>query len=297
MKRTGLYIVLLLWVLAARAQAGAPAAHPAADTTFTHYPVDTAALIERATRWRYDYDSLLSQPLEKSAHALHSVWHVQKHDKVLPILCLLMLGYVTWLRYTFNRELRENITVIANVNLGQQIYRDREFSANIFKLLTFINFTVGAGVLMYLLALHLDVRMPFKADIYNVALPVLALFLLYLAKGLVYRLFNAIFQTGPALQLFRFNALVIYHMLGIGLLPFVLLAAFADPPVDIWSLNAALVLVAIALVLRVYKGLAVAGAASRLQIVYFLLYICTLEVAPMLIAIRLFDMWAVLQPK
>ena len=292
-----MYIVLLLWVLAARAQAGAPAAHPAADTTFTHYPVDTAALIERATRWRYDYDSLLSQPLEKSAHALHSVWHVQKHDKVLPILCLLMLGYVTWLRYTFNRELRENITVIANVNLGQQIYRDREFSANIFKLLTFINFTVGAGVLMYLLALHLDVRMPFKADIYNVALPVLALFLLYLAKGLVYRLFNAIFQTGPALQLFRFNALVIYHMLGIGLLPFVLLAAFADPPVDIWSLNAALVLVAIALVLRVYKGLAVAGAASRLQIVYFLLYICTLEVAPMLIAIRLFDMWAVLQPK
>lgn len=267
------------------------------DTVIIYYPVDTAALLQRITEGRYDIDSLLTQPLEKSAYTRHSVWHVQKRDIVLPILCLIMLAYVTWLRYTFNRELRENISVITNSNLGQQIYRDREFSANIFKLLTFINFAVGSGVLIYLLAVHFDVRMPFETEVYNVLLPVAALFFLYLIKGMVYRLMNAIFRIGTALQLFRFNALVIYHMLGIGLLPFVLLGAFAEPPVDVWSLYAALVLVGIAILLRIYKGLVAAGTTGRLHIVYFLLYICALEVAPMLIAIRLFDMWAGLQPK
>ncbi|HNA58523.1 MAG TPA: DUF4271 domain-containing protein [Chitinophagales bacterium] len=270
--------------------------NPAPDTLI-HYAYDTAALMKRMHFAPVDYDSLLASPNTNRKTAPFSSFHVEKRDLLLPGLCLLMLIYVTWLRYTYGKELRENFTVILNTNLGQQIYRDREFSANIFKFLTFINFALGGGMLVYLTTTYYHVNLPFNQTGLNVALMVMAVFALYLVKGFVYRFVGAVFNITASLRFFRFNALVIYHLLGIGLLPFILLAAFAEPPVNTWALFAALILVAIAIVLRVFKGLTVALSSGKLHILYFLLYICALEVAPLLIAIRLFDLWAGSQPK
>lgn len=296
MKKVLLCSALLLLLISQAGAQDSIAAAPPVDTVI-YYPFDTAALLERMHFATVDYDSLLSAPNADNEQATFTSFHIQKRDLLLPALCLLMLIYVTWLRYTYGRELRENFTVIINANLGQQIYRDREFSANIFKFLTFINFALGAGILIYLTCVFYGVDLPFTTIGYNIAIMVAAVFSIYLVKGFVYRFIGAVFNLTSSLRFFRFNALVIYHLLGIGLLPFILLAAFAEPPVDQWALFAALILVAIALLIRVFKGLTVAAGSGKLHILYFLLYICALEVAPLLIAIRLFDLWAGAQPK
>ncbi len=217
--------------------------------------------------------------------------HIKQRNVILPLVLLIMLAYVTWLRYVFARELNENITVIVNANLGNQIYRDREFSANIFKLLTFLNFAFVGGVLIYLLALRADTNLPFATTAVNICVFISGIVALYLVKGLVIDLTGRVFRVSNALNIFRFNALVIYHLLGIGLLPLVILGAFAKPPVAGWSLTAALVLVAAAFLIRAWKGISALRMLERFHILYFLLYICALEIAPILIALRLFSMW------
>ena len=246
------------------------------------YPVDTQAILEMLKFDKLGYDSLFSIESGPVMIQKPEVHHVTVRDFILPILLLVMLAYVTWLRYVFAKELGENLTVILNSNLGQQIYRDREFSANIFKLLTFV----------YLLTQYFELEMPFKLAIYNIGLCIGGLSVLYLLKGLLYRIIGSAFKLSAPLQFFRFNALVIYHLLGIGLLPFVILAAFAEPPVNNWAIFGALILIAIALLIRLVKGFASLRLSGLFHFVYFLLYICALEIAPLLIAIKVFTDWA-----
>lgn len=286
-------MLILLFTLPVRAQENAvdsPAIQPVPEVIY--YPFDTAALIKQLDFKPFNYDSILAEKEAPTRLANPATLHLQQRDLVLPIVGLLMLLYVTWIRYIFHRELKENITVISNSNLGQQIYRDREFSANIFKFVTFLNFAISIGVFMFLVMRHYQLPMPFKSSGYTILACVIGFSLLYVIKGWAYRIIGSVFRISNALQFFRFNALVIYHLLGIILLPFLLLAAFSDPPVNTYALKGALALVVIALLIRMVKGLVAAGLTGRLHILYFLLYICGLEVAPVLITIRLFNMWA-----
>jgi len=290
-------LITLLTVATAQSDSNAvpaiPVIVPEPPVTF---PVDTQELLRRAQFKTADYDTLFEAPVSDEQLIEHGTIHIQHRDLILPIVCLMLLGYVTWLRYTFNKELGENFTVIANTNLAQQIFRDREFSANIFKLLTFLNFTFALALLLYLLCNRFRIPLPFVLPALNLTVFFVGLSVLYLSKGIVYRFIGRTFRIQAQLQFFRFNALVIYHLLGIGLLPFVLVGAFADPQVQGWSLAAGVCLVGIALLIRVYKGFTIAVGYGKLRILYFLLYICALEVAPVLIALRLFDMWAGKQP-
>lgn len=259
------------------------------DTVFVL--IDTASVLQEINFHKLSYDSLFSAPAVAEIHAQTSQKHIRKRDIILPVLLLIMLVYVTWLRYVFAKELGENLTVIINTNLGQQIYRDREFSANIFKLLTFVNFSLTAGIFLYLLAAYYRVTMPFNYTLYNILTGIGLIILIYFLKSLVYAIISASFKIGPQISFFRFNAQVIYHLLGIALLPFVILAAFAEPPVSTWSLFGACFVILFALLLRLLKGIAVMATFDRFHIVYFLLYICALEIAPILITVKLFSLW------
>ena len=256
------------------------------------YPVDTQAVLRMLEFDKIGYDSIFSINTGPPVIDQPAIKHVTVKDFILPVLLLIMLGYVTWLRYVFAKELSENITVIINSNLGQQIYRDREFSANIFKLLTFFNFACSAGLFIFLLTRYYHIELPFDVTFYNIILCIGGVGVLYLIKGLSYRILGATFKISNALQFFRFNALVIYHLLGIGMLPFIILAAFADPPVSNWAIVGTLILIGIALLIRFVKGFTALRLTGRFHFVYFLLYICALEIAPLLIAIKVFLNWA-----
>ncbi|MFI5170850.1 MAG: DUF4271 domain-containing protein [Chitinophagales bacterium] len=253
--------------------------------------VDTVAPVKKLPFETFSYDSLFSKQITPPDAGPENNLHLQKREIVLPLLLLLMLGYVTWLRYIFSKELSENITVILNSNLGQQIYRDREFSANIFKLLTFINFTFIGGVFIYLLSLYYGIAMPFNNKVFDIGICIGIIIVLYALKGIVYNIIGAGFKVSNALSFFRFNSLVIYHLLGILMLPLVIITAFSDAPVSNWALFATLALIGVAMMVRLVKGFSVIRLLGKFHIVYFLLYICALEIAPLLIAVKLFGKW------
>jgi len=216
----------------------------------------------------------------------------EARDYRFAIILLLMLAYVTWIVSTFHKQLRENITVLINNNLGQQIYRDREFSANIFKLITFINFAVLTGIFLYLAAGYFGVELVFGSMVPDMALCIGVVFVAYLLKGLVYRIADGLYQFGPAIWFFRFNSLVTYQLLGIGLLPMVILSVFAKPPLNGWALTATIVLILFGLFVRLVKGISVVGMLKGFRFLYFLLYICALEIAPVLLVYKVFERWA-----
>lgn len=254
--------------------------------------VDTAALRAQYAVHLFRMDSLFA-PGNHTEDIAIRIENTRPHQNnlLLPLFMLFIVVYATWIRYQYYKELRENFIVITNLKLAHQIYRDREYSLTIFVLLTFLNVTLVCGTLLYLLALHFQWQLPFGIPAADLGICIGILLAAYIMKGIVYRFIAYAFRLGAVIYFFRFNALVLYQMTGLLLIPFVLLAAFAPGPSGTWALFAALGVIAIVLLLRIYKGFAILGSMPRFHMLYFLLYICALEIGPLLIIIRLFSMW------
>jgi hypothetical protein len=237
-------------------------------------------------------DRIYSAPGVQTNYETLQTIHQQKRDIILPVLLLFVLVYLTWIRFTYPKEFSENIIILTNINLAQQMFRDREFSLNIFMLLLFINFAIVAGILLHLITENFGLQLPFSPPIYNIGLCIFLIVAVYVLKGIFYRTISAIFDISTGIRFFRYNTLVIYHMLGIALLPFVMLTAFAESPFREWAFFAALLLCALAFLIRFFKGLVIAEEFLRFRFLYFLLYICALEIAPVLIACKLLSFQA-----
>ena len=220
-------------------------------------------------------------------------YNIQSYQKpqrnyLLPVVMLIMLSYLTWIRYQYAKEISENITVITNANLGQQIYRDREYSLNIFTMLTFINFSVATGVFLYIAAVKFAIPLPFGKELFDIIFCIAVVVAGYLGKTILYRIAGYLYHIGDTVSMFRFNTLVIYQLAGFALLPFLIFAATSPEPVAGWAVIGGFILFGIILLVRLFKGLQIAGQFITFRFVYFFLYLCAFEIAPVIIVYKVF---------
>jgi len=255
------------------------------DTLAQPAVADTSAAIAAESAFGFaNMDSLLVQTGSVTSQVMQP--RRAEAEWIIPCILLLLLAYVTLLRVQYPRQLGENITVIVNQNLGQQIYRDREFSAGIFSLLIFLNFVLVSAVFLYQLLSaygfpgisgnkYLDIA------IYGLLIPAI-----YFARSLVYGLLSLIYPFKAELNFFRFNTRVLLQMTGICLLPFAILMATTDSPVSQWALYCGAGVLICVYIIRIIKGVQIGGGFARFHFFYFLIYLCTLEIAPLLILIK-----------
>lgn len=239
------------------------------------------------------FDSLAQASNEADSREQFLQIRTKQKNYILPVILFLLLLYFTILRYQYAKQLRENITVLFNMNLGQQIFRDREFSLNIFSTLLYINAVLVIGIYLYQLLNYFQVLLPFETVILNVAICIAIFPVLYLLRSVVYFFLKVIFNFDVAIEYFRFNALIVYQLLAVALLPIVILLASVKEPVLNWVVFVSLGFVALAMFIRIVKGFFISTTYVRFHIFYFLLYICALEIAPLLIVYKAFTMYAV----
>ena len=110
---------------------------------------------------------------------------------------------------------------------------------------------------------------------------------LYLGKYLCLEIAGYIFNTKELVKNYIFIVFMINKVLGILLLPFILLLAFANPifyPIAVWGAGA------LALLLILYRYLfSLTSVRNKLHIssFHFFLYLCAFEVLPLLILYKL----------
>jgi hypothetical protein len=96
-----------------------------------------------------------------------------------------------------------------------------------------------------------------------------------------------IFPFRKEIKLYNYYEIQVNRMLGILLFPFLLLIAFSLPLISLIAFYASIALVVTMLVIRYIKGFSIGISYFGSHIVHFLLYLCALEIAPVLIVIRL----------
>jgi hypothetical protein len=152
-------------------------------------------------------------------------------------------------------------------------------------LLLYASFLLNAAMFMFLV-----VRV-FRRETYNnwaflLACLVIAL-VVFLSKHLLLRIVEALFPVGKEVQRYDFLIVIFNCVLGLFLLPFNFLLALSEESFSYFWVFWSLGLVALFYVYRSYRSSFIGGKILADNEFHFLLYLCAVEIAPVLLVVKL----------
>jgi hypothetical protein len=102
-----------------------------------------------------------------------------------------------------------------------------------------------------------------------------------------------VFPFGGELRFFQFNLLNAVKIAGLILYPLLLVLWFAPEPLNRIAFYAAVCIVLSGFLWLVFKGFAIAKSYWLGYPLHFMLYLCALEIAPVLMLSKLISIWVV----
>ncbi|MDX1667167.1 MAG: DUF4271 domain-containing protein [Saprospiraceae bacterium] len=197
-------------------------------------------------------------------------------------LLLLLAFLVTLLR----SSVRKTYRAFLNENLMNQLYRNQAARGNLPFLLLYGMFFINAAAFLFFLMYHsgyLSTPPYWKAYLFILV----GLVSVFLFKHLLLFILGSIFPLRSEMSLYSFTIIVFSIILGFALLPLNLLAAYA-PSQLIWpALYTGIGIAGATYLYRSVRGLIIGYNYLFFHKFHFLLYICTVEIAPALVLLKL----------
>ncbi len=193
---------------------------------------------------------------------------------------------IVYLRVAFIRYAEEQYRSFFNLNISQQVFREQELSIPFPALLLTINGILSYAVLLYLGLSHFSIITWLTSGTLFLA-SLAIIFGIAALKYLLMWFTGVVFPFKEDVNFYNFNFFLNIKILGTVLLPINFVIAYAPP-----SLTEGVILITLGLIAIAYLGLAVKGLAiAKNYLAYhkfhFIVYFCSLEIAPVLLLVKL----------
>lgn len=172
-----------------------------------------------------------------------------------------------------------------NDNMLGQLHREQGSIVSIPYFLFYLFFFFNAGFFLFLLSWHYDITLANRHWVSFLWLTG-GLVLLFGVKHLVLKILEAVMPVQKELRTYSFTIIMFSIALGILLIPFNLLIAYGPEDAVSGVIVLALIMIALVYAFRFIRGVFIAGRFVALHLFHFLLYICTVELAPALIVAK-----------
>ena len=150
-------------------------------------------------------------------------------------------------------------------------------------LLLYISYFINMAIFIYLILYNM-----FKLQGWSKYLLVfIAILGIYLLKHLFLLVIGRIFPFRKDSQLYGFTIQTFNIFIGILLVPFNLIIAFGPENAAIPFIYIAIVIIGILALLRTFRGFLIASSYIQSHLFHFLLYLCTFEILPILLLIKI----------
>jgi len=201
-------------------------------------------------------------------------------------LSLFLLAFLALIRFGYAKDFEEMSETFKNWGVNQQMIRELSLGVPFGVVLLNIFSSLVISFYVFLVVQN------FNAVSVNPSWLLMFLSFAGVAVVLLFRLIllktaEIIFPFRKELKLYSFYEIQIHRALGLCLFPLVILMAFSVPLVCTIALYASFVIVVIMWLIRYIKGFSIGISYFGAHVVHFLLYLCGLEIAPVLIIIRL----------
>jgi len=204
-----------------------------------------------------------------------------------PVL-LFVLTIYTWLRIFYYKYFNQLIQAFLNTNLTNQMVRDENILVQRASILLALTFNIIAALFLYLLSLEIGWSLGGIGNGFNrFAFFITIVSAAYTFKFLILKIIGWLFDLDREMATYIFNIFLIINVLGLVLVPIVALMAY-NPHIEPHFLAIlSLWVIGIAFCYRIFRGLLSGLSVSGFSPLYLFLYLCTLEIAPLLVLIRI----------
>ncbi len=204
------------------------------------------------------------------------------------LILVLVVGVLTYLRVFYRKNFFQIIAACFNNNLTNQIVRDENLLMQRASVMLNVTFSFIAAAFMYLISVHYDWSMDGMGTgfIRFIFLTVIVSSVFTL-KFLALRFCAYLFHLGREMSTYIFNIFIINNLLGLILIPFIALILFGNILSASTLIMIALGLIVIAYLYRIGRGILIATRYPGFSPVYLFLYLCALEIAPLLVLLKL----------
>ena len=201
-------------------------------------------------------------------------------DSLFYIICILFLTLGIF--RLLNKKYFDNITrVFFNNSLRQSQLIDQLLQTKIPSLFMNLFFVAVGGLYLFLLLSHFE-KIPITNWI-NFYGCLLFIMLVYIAKYIVLHFFGWITDSKPEVEKYSFLVFLFNKILGLLLLPFVVIIAFADKKISTVFVTISFCMIGIVLLLRYFRAYNLLRNKLKLSWFHFLLYVIGIEILPILL--------------
>ena len=207
-------------------------------------------------------------------------------DWFFPLILVVLVVY-TWLRIFYSKFFSQMIQAFINTNLANQIVRDENIFVQRASVYLSIVFNLVLALMLYLVSVHFEwemggIGMGFSRYVFFVILVSAA----YALKFLTLKICGWLFEQEREMATYVFYIFLINNILGMALLPFICIFAYNENLSFSWLLSIPLIFTVLAYCWRIFRGIQIGLGISPFSPFYLFLYLCALEIAPLMILLR-----------
>ncbi len=237
---------------------------------------------------------VVEQPINKPSSSIAT--QKSKNPKITEVAPETSKNYLFWTFFVVlafftsiialsRKRLEQSYQAFLNDNYLRQLHRVNQGSFSFGYSLLYLLFFINAGIFIYLTAIYFNANLP--QNFVSIALVCLGVGIIHLIKhGLLFYI-EKIFPISKEVKLYSFTIMIFSIILGIVLLPINIFATFASgglTKIAIWiGLGAILAIYSF----RSLRGLSIGSKYMMLHSFHFLLYLCAVEILPVLILVKI----------
>ena len=200
-------------------------------------------------------------------------------------IILLTLIIIAYTRTVSDRRFKQLFNAfISNRFVDQMIREEQIFSSGILRGLTLV-FWLTASLFLAQTIERLDVQTEYlpQSEIALIGYSGLAILIYYTIKILFIRVSGLLFQVRDAMAEYTFNLILFNIVLGMVLIPVIVLSTLVPQFAHLPIAEVGLGLIALFYLARISRVLYLGSQTTTISKFYIILYLCTLEILPVLI--------------
>ncbi len=214
----------------------------------------------------------------------------ERYQQFLFITILAMTVMLTLAMTIFRVFIGKLWKAFLNDNLLSQLLREQSSGVRVGSLILYIMFFINAGIFAFLALKYFNIKIA-ESNIGALMLCISGISGFYVIKHLMLSGVGYIFPVDKEISRYNFTIVVFNIIAGVFLVPLILFAAYAPENVRGAFIYLTVGLLFGLLAFRGLRGLFIAGRFFAWHKFHFFLYLCAVEFAPLLVIIKLLEVY------
>jgi len=201
------------------------------------------------------------------------------------IYLFLLIGLLAWVRINYGNILIESFQASTNFQVAIRMFKDNSLLQNQLDYILYIYYFLTIAFLLYYIELRVDMQ-PYElqgALLYFFNLAVLAG--VFLGRILLINIAGFLFKRGSILREYLYNIFIFNKLAGLVVLPLVFLLVYTKGSLQELFFWITLFVLSSVIVMRLIRGF-VFSYKKEVLIFYMFLYLCALELSPLVLLYR-----------